>query len=134
MRKSKKDRQHKGQKKKNKRTKNDLQNQGRIQGGGGGAPGARPPPPPKIGKNMIFLWRKIVIFHMKYPKISRAPPPPPPPQKLEKYDFFGVKSYCILYLKPFRLNSWLQNDRYIRLLIKFLTVYMCITFHFLHEH
>ena len=32
--------------------------------GGGGAPGARPP---KIGKNMIF-WRKIVIFHTKYPK------------------------------------------------------------------
>ena len=42
--------------------------QGRIQGGG--APGA-PPPPPKIGKNMIF-WRKIVIFHTKYPKIFRA--------------------------------------------------------------
>jgi hypothetical protein len=31
-----------------------------------GAPDA-PPPPPKIGKNMIF-WRKIVIFHTKYPK------------------------------------------------------------------
>jgi hypothetical protein len=27
--------------------------------------------PPKIGKNMIF-WRKIVIFHTKYPKIFRA--------------------------------------------------------------
>jgi hypothetical protein len=40
--------------------------QGRIQGGG--APGARPP---KIGKNMIF-WRKIVIFHMKYPKNFRS--------------------------------------------------------------
>jgi hypothetical protein len=37
--------------------------------GGGGAPGARPPP--KIGKNMIF-WRKIVIFHTKYPNIFRA--------------------------------------------------------------
>ena len=35
---------------------------------GGGAPGARPP---KIGKNMIF-WRKIVIFHTKYPQIFRA--------------------------------------------------------------
>jgi hypothetical protein len=49
MRKSKKDRQHKGQKKKNKRTKNDLQNQGRIQGGVA---------PPKIGKNMIFFGVK----------------------------------------------------------------------------
>jgi hypothetical protein len=36
----------------------------------GGAPGA-PPPPPKIGKNIIF-WRKIVIFHTKYPKNVRA--------------------------------------------------------------
>ena len=27
--------------------------------------------PPKIGKNMIF-WRKIVIFHTKYPKYFRA--------------------------------------------------------------
>ena len=27
--------------------------------------------PPKIGKNMIF-WRKIVIFHTKYPKRFRA--------------------------------------------------------------
>ena len=27
--------------------------------------------PPKIGKNMIF-WRKIVIFHTKYPKQFRA--------------------------------------------------------------
>ena len=35
----------------------------------GGAPGARPP---KIGKNKI-LWRKIVIFHTKYPKFF-APP------------------------------------------------------------
>jgi hypothetical protein len=26
---------------------------------------------PKIGKNMIF-WRKIVIFHTKYPKYFRA--------------------------------------------------------------
>ena len=34
----------------------------------GGAPGARPP---KIGRNMIF-WRKIVIFHTKYPQNFRA--------------------------------------------------------------
>jgi hypothetical protein len=37
--------------------------------GGGGAPGARPPL--KLEKNMIF-WRKIVIFHTKYPKNVRA--------------------------------------------------------------
>ena len=30
-----------------------------------------PPPPPKIGKIMI-CWRKIVIFHTKYPKNFRA--------------------------------------------------------------
>jgi hypothetical protein len=35
----------------------------------GGAHPARAPP--KIGKNMIF-WRKIVIFHTKYPKNFRA--------------------------------------------------------------
>jgi hypothetical protein len=40
--------------------------QGRIQGGGHTRRA-----PPKIGKNMIF-WRKIVIFHTKYPKIVRA--------------------------------------------------------------
>ena len=28
---------------------------------------------PKIGKHMIF-WRKIVIFHTKYPTFSRFPP------------------------------------------------------------
>ena len=33
--------------------------------------GADPGGGPKIGKNMIF-WRKIVIFHTKYPKIFRA--------------------------------------------------------------
>jgi hypothetical protein len=40
--------------------------QRRIQG-----EGRTRPPPPKIGKNMIF-WRKIVIFHRKYPKNVRA--------------------------------------------------------------
>jgi hypothetical protein len=39
-----------------------IQFQGRIQEAR--APGARPL---KIGKNMIF-WRKIMIFHTKYPK------------------------------------------------------------------
>ena len=34
----------------------------------GGAPGARPS---ESGKNMIF-WRKIVIFHTKYPQNFRA--------------------------------------------------------------
>jgi hypothetical protein len=40
--------------------------QGRIQWG---AHPARVPP--KIGENMIF-WRKIVIFHTKYPKYFRT--------------------------------------------------------------
>ena len=38
----------------------------------GGSRGAHPArAPPKIGKNMIF-WRKIVIFHTKYPKNFRT--------------------------------------------------------------
>jgi hypothetical protein len=43
---------------------------GRILAGAdpGGTPGARPP---KIGKNKIF-WRKIVIFHTKYPNNFRV--------------------------------------------------------------
>ena len=43
-----------------------INSQGRIQRG---AHLARAPP--TIGKNMIF-WRKIVIFHTKYPKNVRA--------------------------------------------------------------
>jgi hypothetical protein len=42
-----------------------LNKQGRIQG----ANPARAPL--KLEKNMIF-WRKIVIFHTKYPNIVRA--------------------------------------------------------------
>jgi hypothetical protein len=37
----------------------------------GGAHPARTPPP-KIGKNVIFFWRKIVIFHTKYLKNFHA--------------------------------------------------------------
>ena len=44
----------------------EHRHQGRIHGGC--APGA---PPPEIGKNMNF-WRKIVIFHTKYPNNFRA--------------------------------------------------------------
>ena len=39
--------------------------------------------PPKIGKNIIF-WRKIVIFHTKYPKIFRASL-----RTWKKYDFLA---------------------------------------------
>jgi hypothetical protein len=52
-------------------------------GGGGGAHPARAPP--KIGKNMIF-WRKIVIFHTKYPNNFRASL-----RNWKKYDFFWRK-------------------------------------------
>jgi hypothetical protein len=41
--------------------------QGRIQGGGRTWRSS----PLKLEKNMIF-WRKIVIFHTKYPKTFRA--------------------------------------------------------------
>ena len=53
----------------------------------GGARTRRAPPPPKIGKKMIF-WRKIVIFHTKYPKNFRASL-----CNWKKYDFFVVKSW-----------------------------------------
>ena len=50
---------------------------------GGSRERAHPPrAPPKIGKNMIF-WRKIVIFHTKYPKIFLASL-----RNWKKYDFF----------------------------------------------
>ena len=52
--------------------------QGRIQGGG--AHPARAPP--KFGKNMNF-WRKMVIFHTKYPKNVRA--------SLRSAQFFKVR-------------------------------------------
>jgi hypothetical protein len=42
--------------------------------------------------------------------------------------FFVFVENC--YLQTLCWNSWLQNDRDIRLLIKFITVYTCITFHF----
>jgi hypothetical protein len=41
----------------------------------------------KIVKNMIFFWRKIVIFHMKYPKNFARPP-----LNWKNVIFFGVKS------------------------------------------
>ena len=40
-------------------------------GGGGGGGRTRRAPPLKLEKNMFF-WRKIVIFHTKYPNIFRA--------------------------------------------------------------
>ena len=79
-----------------------------------GSMGPHPALPPKIVKNMIF-WRKIVIFHTKYPKIF-APPSAIGKNKIflrkivifhtkyptnfraslhnwKKYDFVGVKSW-----------------------------------------
>ena len=53
-----------------------------VDSGGGGAHPARPPPP-KIRKNMIF-WRKMVIFHTKYPNNFRASL-----RNWKKYDFFA---------------------------------------------
>jgi hypothetical protein len=45
--------------------------------------GSRVRAPPKIGKHMIF-WRKIVIFHTKYPKYFRASL-----RNWKKYDFLA---------------------------------------------
>ena len=44
---------------------------------------------------------------------------------------FVLIMLCGLYLQPFHLNIWQQNDRDVRLLIIFpITVYLCITLHF----
>ena len=80
----------------------DIIFQGRIQGGGGG--GA--PAPLKLAK-IWFFWRKIVIFHMKYPK-NFAPPSarrnffkcaPPPltwnPGSAPVFYFCFVSKYCL---------------------------------------
>ena len=66
-----------------KKTKLDLDVIRGGSGGGGGRTRRVPPPPPKIGKNMIF-WRKIVIFHTKYPKNFRASL-----RICKKYDFLA---------------------------------------------
>ena len=50
----------------------------------------------KIVKNMIF-WRKIVIFHTKYPKNVRA--------SLRSAQFFQVR--------PPNLKSWIHPEMYI---------------------
>jgi hypothetical protein len=60
--------------------------QERIQGGGHSAPA-----PPKIGKNMIF-WRKVVIFHTKYPNNFRA----------------SLRSPQIFLSAPSNLKSWIR--------------------------
>ena len=65
---------------------------------GGCAPGARPPLP-KIGKNII-CWRKIVIFHTKYPKIFA------PPSAIGKNKIFWSKIviFHTKYPKHFRAS------------------------------
>ena len=45
-------------------------------------------------------------------------------------EYFVLIMICGLYLQPFHLISWQQNNRDIRLLTIFLTMYLCITFHF----
>ena len=55
--------------------------QGGIQGEA--EPVHAPPPPPKIGKKYDF-WRKIVIFHTKYPKNVRTTL-----RNWKKYDFLA---------------------------------------------
>jgi hypothetical protein len=63
---------------------NFNRNKKNISGADPGGWGAHPArAPPKIGKNMIF-WRKIVIFHTKYPKNVRASL-----RNWKKYDFLA---------------------------------------------
>jgi hypothetical protein len=73
--------------------------QGRIQGRGR-TPGV--PPPPKIGKNVIF-WRKIVIFHTKYPKIVRA-------SLRSEIKYLYLYLYCNIYVYGYHkdINPWLS--------------------------
>ena len=65
----------------------EFQTQGRIQGGGTHPARA----PPKIGKNMIF-WRKIVIFHTKYPNNFRA----------------SLRSAQMFEVRPPNLKFWIR--------------------------
>jgi hypothetical protein len=69
----------------------------------GGAPGA--PPPPQNGKNMIF-WRKIVIFHTKYPTNFRASL-----RNWKKYDFW--RKIVILHTKyPKNFSASLRSAQF----------------------
>ena len=60
--------------------------QGRIQRGAHMAP--PPPPPPLKLEKIWFFWRKIVIFHTKYPKNVRASL-----RNYKKIWLVGVKSW-----------------------------------------
>ena len=68
-------------------------------------------PPPKIGKNMIF-WRKIVIFHTKYPNNFRA--------SLRPAQFF-FKCAPLLTWNPGSVPVILLHDSYF--------VFLLITLH-----
>jgi hypothetical protein len=71
---------------------------------GGGAHPARAPP--KIGKNMIF-WRKIVIFHTKYPNNFRASL-----RNWKKYDFFCRKIVIFHTKYPKIFRTSLRSARF----------------------
>ena len=102
-------------------------------GGFGG--GAHPARPPHLKLEKIwFFWRKIVIFHMKYPKNFACPS-----LKLEKYDFFGIKSWFSTRNTPkifappsarrnfFKcapnLKSWIRPWKHYYYFIKIIQVY-----------
>jgi hypothetical protein len=85
-----------------------MLDQGRIQGG----PGA----PPKIEKKMIF-WRKIVIFHTKYPKIF-APP----------------SARCIFFkCAPPNLKSWIRPCWFPHFPVHVL-LHLCDFFNYTHSN
>ena len=81
-----------------------------ISGADPGVAHAAPPPPPphrKIGKNMI-CWRKIVIFHTKYPQNFATP------SAIGKNMIFWRKIviFHTKYPKNFRtsLRNWKKYD------------------------
>ena len=78
-----------------------IQYRGRIQRG---AHPARAPP--KIWKNMIF-WRKIVIFHTKYPKIFA------PPSAIGKKKIFWCKIVIFHTKYPKKLCASLRSAQFI---------------------
>jgi hypothetical protein len=74
-----------------------------------------------FNSSLSDLYNNVIIYTIK--KVVRT--------VLFVNEFTEFSYSCYKGIRySLRWNSWLQNDRDIRLLIIFLTVYTCITFHF----